>query len=360
MTSGRQFHVVWKIHPNHDLIQMAGLLSGFAALERRGTISISTEYVDSVVELSYSAMELTVTQMRSGDTRNIVFDFYDRGDKLIPSALEFADRYFKRQCGPDTRHAARELAPHKVLPLGLTVTGFSWAAWRLVRAAILGSLRSRDLRRTRGELLAMFRQAVSDFRLWLRSTPPESLLEPLPDAKSPHIVFQPRLWSTTPGSRDLFDVANEDRIETVRALRAAFPQEPAVGLVHTEDAMSLAPELMLAERVNSEQHRQQLRSSAIAVNCVGLSGSVGWKFAEYLAAGNAIVGQPLEKEFLAPVDEGVHYLPYRSPEECVAQCRKLLASPDLISRMRQANRAYYERWVHPPVHALHLLNRAFE
>lgn len=335
---------------------MSGLLSGLATLAHRREISLSVDFMDHAVEVPYSAMELILTRPVPGATRSIVFEFYDRADKVIPSALEFADLYFKRQYGPETR-ALGQPALGKIRPLGLTIAGFSRSAWRLVLAGIYASLRRKG--RPPAGRAASLRQAMADARTWMLTSPPDALLVTPAGGKEPRIVFQPRLWDTSPGSGDAFDLANEDRVAIVRALRTSFPEERAIGLVHSPAALRLAPDLQLSAHTTMEQHHQQLRASAVAVNCVGLSGSIGWKFAEYLAAGNAIVSHPLEKEFLAPVEPGVHYLPYRTPEECVEQCRRLLADPAMAARMGEVNRAYYRKWIDPPAHARHLLTRAF-
>jgi hypothetical protein len=274
--------------------------------------------------------------------------------------LRFADVYFKSQFGPETLVAARKMSTKKIVPMGLTAGGYSRRTLRLVCIAILGSLRSSEVRRSRKTLAHLLTRAFGEVKFWATSTRPDSPLLRDSDVKCPRIVFQPRLWPTTPGSGDQFDIANVDRIATVRALRQAFPNEHAVGLLPVHGAPELAPDLLLSERVSVTKYHQQLRTSLLAVNCAGLSGSVGWKFCEYLAAGNAIVSAPLGKEFLDPIVEGVHYLAYDSPAECVELCRRLLSDPTANGRMRELNRKYFLDWVNPPAHLTHLLRLAFD
>jgi hypothetical protein len=121
----------------------------------------------------------------------------------------------------------------------------------------------------------------------------------------------------------------------------------------------MAPDLLLPEHVRTGKFHAQLRHARVAVNCVGLSGSIGFKFGEYLAAGTAIVSQPITHEFLAPIVEGVHYVAYRSPDECVDLCRRLMSDGALTSRMRDVNRRYFLDWVDPAANMAHLFERAF-
>jgi hypothetical protein len=355
-----RFEVIWRVHPPQDLIQLSGVMSGLAALARRGVIDLRVSHADRPPEIPYPVMELTVRELRTNRTRTIALDFYDREDLVVPAALEPADRYFKRQCGPRTRAVVGGHDAEKIRPMGLTVAGISLPALRLVASAVYSSLRSKAARRSFPTLRALFDHAMSDVRLGLLTPSPDSYATWGHQAKSPGIVFQPRVWATEPGSENAFGLANAARLATVRALKSAFPQEEAIGLVHSAAARDLANDLLLSSHVTMEEHHRLLQSKTIGVNCPGLSDSVGWKFAEYLAAGNAIVSQRIEKELLAPIQPDIHYLPYRDPEECVVQCRRLLSDPALAARMGTVNLAYYRRWVDPPSHVMTLLHQAFE
>ena len=353
------YHILWRVYPHLDLPALSSPLSGIAELERRNMITTSIEFMNAVVDRSYAVMEFVVTERRTGAVRNVVFDLYDRADRIVPSALQFSDIYFKRQFGPETLVTARNLSTRKIIPMGPTTFGYSRGTSRLVCAAVLASLRSCEACRPRGAMAGLLGRAFSEAKSWMRSPRPDAPLLRDTDVKSPRIVFQPRLWSTTPGSGDQFDVANIDRIATVRALREAFPNDRAVGLLPIAPAADLAPDLLLSKNVTLAKYYRQLRTSVVAVNCLGLSGSVGWKFCEYLAAGNAIVSPPIEKEFLAPIVEGVHYLKYDSATECVEACRRLLSDSTMTSRMSELNRQYFLDWVNPPAHMTHLLRLAF-
>jgi hypothetical protein len=79
-----------------------------------------------------------------------------------------------------------------------------------------------------------------------------------------------------------------------------------------------------------------------------------------LAAGAAIVSQPFHFELPEPLQPGINFLPFESPEECVQQCKRLLEDLDLAERMRSENLMYYRRYVRPEAYVRDLLDRAFE
>ena len=96
------------------------------------------------------------------------------------------------------------------------------------------------------------------------------------------------------------------------------------------------------------------------MNTDGLDGSPGFKIGESMAAGAAIVSQPFRFELPEPLVPEVHYLPFAEPEECVAQCRRLLEDRPLADRMRRTNLLYYRRHVRPEAHVRNLLTWGFE
>jgi hypothetical protein len=358
VTSKPPFHIVWRVSPHFDLTIMSGILSGIATLEKRKRISLSFEFMSTSANDPEPLMEMVVTHRRTGEVRNVVIDCYDRADRVCASALQFSDVYFKRALGPETRGAACPSYAQRIAPAGLSIACYSRAAWRHVCITILASW-SNESKRTRSALAELLHRAYEGARLWLTFPLPHGPVLRDTDTKQMNIVFQPRLWPTTPGSGDQFDVANLDRIATARALRKAFPHEQAIGLVHSDTAAALAPELQLPEHVRTGKYHAQLRQSHIAVSCVGLSGSVGFKFGESLAAGTAVINPPITHEFLSPIVEGTHYLAYRSPEECVDVCRRLMSDHALVARMGEVNRRYFLDWIDPPAQMAHLLKRAF-
>ena len=77
---------------------------------------------------------------------------------------------------------------------------------------------------------------------------------------------------------------------------------------------------------------------------MGLHGSTGWKFAEYLAASKAIVSETLRYESAGDLREGTHYLAFDDADGCVRQVEKLLDT-NVRGTMMRANHAYAEQFL---------------
>ena len=54
--------------------------------------------------------------------------------------------------------------------------------------------------------------------------------------------------------------------------------------------------------------------------------------AEYMAASRCIVSERPLYESATPLVAGQHYLPFSTPEECVAACQRLIDEPDTAAR----------------------------
>ena len=87
----------------------------------------------------------------------------------------------------------------------------------------------------------------------------------------------------------------------------------------------------------------------------GLHGSVGWKFAEYVAFAKAIVSEPLNCEVPGDFKPGQNYLTFRSPTELVEQASTLFSDNALRHALMTNNARYYLGYVRPDALVLNSL-----
>jgi len=110
--------------------------------------------------------------------------------------------------------------------------------------------------------------------------------------------------------------------------------------------------------VKRHEYLAIMRPSAVGISSRGLFHSTPWKLSEYLSTGMAVVSQPLTNAPLEPLVEGEELLFYRSEDECLAHCVRLLEDRDEAARLQTAARAYYERAVEPMATVRRLLRQA--
>ncbi len=287
-----------------------------------------------------------------GPVIRLCFDMADHAELQSFDGLARCHLYFKRSY---LRSRIDEL-PHRlrsrVVPYGLNFAchgaeepAVASAAASLA-ARLAGSARQpvpfvRTLRRLLEAQLIETPLAGTRFSPVRRST----AFEVAPDAPARcRVLYQTRLWDL-PG--EAVDSMNVQRIEIVRALRDAFGPDFIGGLEPNEVARKRAPELITRERSNHKAFLGLIRENLIGVASRGLGNSNGWKLPEYLAAARCVVSEPPHFELSAPLDPGVHYLPFMTPQECVAACRHLLEHEEDEQAMRQANHRYYMEHVRP-------------
>ena len=165
------------------------------------------------------------------------------------------------------------------------------------------------------------------------------------------ILFQTRLWTSQDCPRisegQLKEI-NDGRVNTVRSLKRKFGKQFLGGLICTDFAKTHYPDCCLpVEETNRKNYLNLVKKCLICVTTTGLHDSIGFKLPEYLAASRCIVTEPLKYQLPVSLKEEKHYLSFRTPEECVEACEKLLADPHFANQMRYENYKYYLNEVEP-------------
>ena len=144
---------------------------------------------------------------------------------------------------------------------------------------------------------------------------------------------------------------NQERIALVKTLRAEFGEQFIGGVVADPFARQLCPDVLADRNIYRSSYLELAKQCIVGVYSRGLHHSLAFKLSEYLAAGLCIVSEPLKHQLPVPLEAGTHYLPFTTHAECVAHCRRLLTDAEEASRMREANQAYYRKWVEPKAHS---------
>jgi len=157
-----------------------------------------------------------------------------------------------------------------------------------------------------------------------------------------------------------FEHMNALRTGCIRACREALGERFLGGLEDSVFARKAAPDLVLpAAETNRAAFLNRLKENFVCLTTEGLHHSVGWKMAEYCAAGRAIVTDPPRCLLPGGFSRGRNYIQYATPEECVSQLTALLGNAAAIHRMEAANFAYYNQYVRPDVMVLHTLREVW-
>ena len=338
---------------------------GYQKLAQAGLLDLS--FSDDVKEQSQFPYHYLaeVNQYRVFyDVEDGIFLTPDETDCL----LDNCDFIFKRSY--DSHYAQKLRNRKRYLPLGLNYASF-FPCGNLT--GVLGrglAAIGRAVRRHTGiERLSSYVRDIDKY--WTIGS------EVNPDID---ILFSTRLWENpakipkrsfisrklTKGAAlsDAIDTDErvEERIEYVRELRRVFRGRNLVcGISDSQTAREICPEYVLPNRLTDRMNfRKLIRRSKVCVTTTGLWKSIGWKFAEYVAGGKAIVSNPLCYEVPGSFEAGKNYITFCNKDELAAGCDRLLADAKLRRAMQLRNQYYYLHYVRPDVQVLNSLMKVFE
>lgn len=275
------------------------------------------------------------------------YDVHDSWE-IDEERLARAGLYFKRSYAPGRLSSLRaELRP-KVRPLGLNYAVYPDGVDRFGLA--------RSLRLARGARRAYEAARALGLTNSFAFTPRVGVMSAPPDVqRPPRVLFMVRTFDPhddpdrSPAKVDERNAINEARAECIRALRRELGDRFYGGFVHTAHAVRHYPQLLLSEGSRGAKGRyiELLRSFPICVATTGIHGSIGWKFAEYVAFSKAIVSEPLCYQATGDLAPGRNYLEFAGVDECVASIVRLIEDRALRGSLMANNAAYYERYLRP-------------
>ena len=303
---------------------------------------------------------LVVERLADHRQLNIAVDLHDLSTLFYEQALHACDVYLKKSYYPRDIDQFGAKYAHKVIPFGFNFACSSGVSKRVVNGWLM-MLYTRMMLRSPREAIGHWRSKLGEYRTFLDG-PTMKDFEQTPGVPvQRRVVFQTRVWSKEEVGPDNHELVNSLRVGIIRELQRALGDQFIGGLVPTEYARQHYPDLLASNTARRQLFIRWSKRNLVGVYVRGLNYSYGFRFAEHLAASQCIVAHPDGFRNPAPVppQEGVHYIPFTTPEECVDQCRRLLSDPALAARMREANWRYYQQEVEPARHVWNCLERAF-
>lgn len=329
------------VHLNSTLHHFSQLLAGLEFLQVQKKIEL--HYIFDPGNYPVNIFKLEV------DGKNVFFDLADHSG-IDPVIYSESDHYIKRMLLRSDHQTRKKLIPYGLYyPVYYRSTFLkelflkhpSWLKYSIRYIPILSQILN-------------LKESIATNEL--------SMVQSFP-AEGEKIIFRSRVWDAGEDhpewKREKRTVLNEQRIQINRLMQSNFRSYYTGGIRTDAFARREYPDFVLPP---GEYHRRkyllELQRCSIGIASPGLEESIGAKVGEYLANGLAIVTNPIEEfELLGPLKEGEHFLTYNSPEECVEKVKHLFSNDRLRKIMQQANREYYENWLHPGAKVMKILQR---
>lgn len=115
--------------------------------------------------------------------------------------------------------------------------------------------------------------------------------------------------------------------------------------------------LTVGSRYPAGEYYRKLKRSAVVFNTPAVASCHGWKLAEFLALGKAIISTPPIRALPAPLEHGTHvHFVDGSPAAIRAALERLIADGEYRQGLEENARAYYLRYLSP----MQVIQRAFD
>ena len=264
----------------------------------------------------------------------VVVDAYDAA-RIIDAAMEWCDVYGK--VNPDLSRIPEKYL-HKYLAIGPSFGIQIWprnkAWWIALRNYRLTLLRTNSTR----DHFANYRRQYK-YVLPLESYVPGQV-------KDNYVFFLSSIWNENqiPGT-------NEHRASFIEACKSLEGVTFEGGFAPPSEAwqeIARISSYITSKRVPHNEWLEKTKYSAVVFNTPAVWECHGWRLAQYLALGKAIISTPLSRELPAPLVHGreIHYVD-GSPTSIHDALKTILADHRYRERLEQNAHNYYVNFLCP-------------
>ena len=110
-------------------------------------------------------------------------------------------------------------------------------------------------------------------------------------------------------------------------------------------------------RLSMDDYIRKTKESVVVFNTPSVCECHGWKLAEYLCMGKAIISTPLTREMPVPLEHGKHVHFVNSVDEIYDAVVKINSDEDYRKQLEEGARKYYDQWIAPEVVIQRLLDK---
>jgi hypothetical protein len=327
---------------------LSQLFTGFGALRRSGAIQAVVRRDRRDEDFDPDSLSTRLDVVLNGCWR-LVYDMRDSGSIHPRHGIGIADVYFKRSYGSE---AIGHPSAERIYPLGLNYAVYGPGDWTARRLWwMLAGIRPSNAKATAVRMAKLSRPLSRALRAdagrsscWVDRFTAEPAA-----SESPRVLLLTRVYEPAdPATADEWRELNAMRARCIRLLRGELGPDFVGGLVPSDHARREYPDCVVDRApTRKANYLRTLKECDICVTTKGLSGSNGWRLAEYVAASRAIVAERLRYGTPGGFSHGKNYLEFGIAEECVERVVALVEDAGCRRAMMWENRRYYESFVRP-------------
>lgn len=204
--------------------------------------------------------------------KKIIIDAFD-SVKISSEQLEWCDIYAKVNYDSDNAYAEN----YKVIPIGPSFSIQIWSLYSTILNSISNYIISQDRVSNKREFFANYWRQYKRSRL--------SSYFKNKDIDENYIFFTSSLWKNEKR-------VNEDRYKFMMACKRNEKVIFEGGFVKRPDGINLGFKDIFTEKVTLKEYLAKIKKSILVFNTPAVLNCHGWKLAEFLALGKAIISAP--------------------------------------------------------------------
>lgn len=334
------------------------IITGFMMLQEQGLLECTiSENNDLIKEFSQECIVECVV-----NDKRIIYDLADGYNNFtsfgsFDSMLDNVDLYFKRSVRLEYHENLKNKEKIKILGFGLFIT---------YPDIFMNKLWTHN--RSMAELLRIVARKTPFFHNSFRNSYIQNLTCPPKINKDKVVFFYTRLWDPKQASKkssqnidmdggtydrinkkaEEFAAVSAMRANCVRELKQEFGTNFIGGVVRSPYAERAYPDLIVDSEISKrDKYTMAVQSADICITTHGTHQCFNWSFTEEIMASKGLV---TEKPFYAlpsHFHEGINFLAYTSPLDCVEKTRSLYDNENTLYKMMEANQSYYQNHLRP-------------
>ena len=342
-----------QLYTGFDLLSAVGIIKVKQIIKRDDNFNKAEEQHLRDAENTCLSVQVTYPNKKK---INIYYDTHDAEEISIEN-LKKHDVYFKRSYSEKYKDNFCQERKNDIYPLGLN---YLVMPNRFNRSSFY---RQFSLSKTSKEKISAIMHSF-DINNKIRFYPKLKDMHRAPKGyQKIKILFMATAWdpyNNPDRSKEKIEeriYINEMRANCIRLLRKEFGNNFYGGLMHNEFTIKMYKDALLENKNNAlkKNYINILNEFPICVATMGLHGSIGGKFAEYVAFSKGILSEKMNFQLPGNLEKDKNYLEFTTPEECVNQAVKLSSNKEMLTNMMYYNLIYYHHYVRPDMLILNSL-----
>ena len=289
----------------------------------------------------------------NGAERKVFVDTND-DNNIDEKYYEWSDLYAKINLNP------QDIDRSKVLPIG---PSFGVTLWNPLHTMLYGF---RNYHKWKGdEYKVPIKMYIKDYMYTVVRRKPYNTYHCRCEEDNDYVFTLSTLWYSV----GCYKTTNVHRGAYARACKDVFSKFEG-GFFYIDspvvfkecpkyaDYLKLYGDMIVYKRISMKEYLDKTKKSLFVFNTPSVVGCHGWKMAEYLAMGKAIISTPILNAMPGEFTKDVHYLEASTPEEIKEAVLLLKNNPDKVKSLKENAKLYFEQYLSPEAVVTRILEKA--